>query len=239
MVPRSNSPPRSPDLVSLPVPAAPRSPRAILSRRDIGGGLWLVSLEGAGVSSYRTPGQYTWVEAEGVGGYFVLAQRLGDSEWEIILREGGGAADVLVRARPGDIVQATSALGRGFPCEETRDRALVIAVPTSAIAVARPVAQWRLDRGLAARTTLLLGAKDKSDVPLLDELSAFREGGLEVIICLSRESPASEPGYARGHVQDIAKGLVGERPLFFVAGGTKAESGVRATFPDAEIHSNY
>lgn len=225
--------------MSLPVPEATRTPRTILSRRAVGGELWLVSFEAADASSHRTPGQYTWVEAEGVGGYFVLAQRPGEDAWEIILRAGGGAADVLLRSNPGDVVQATGALGRGFPCEETRERTLVIAVPTSAYAVARPVAQWRVDRGLAKATTLLLGAKDKSDVPLSDELSALRANGLDVIVCLSRESPNGEPGYARGYVQEIAKERLSGAPVFFVAGGTKAESGLRTAFGRSEIYSNY
>lgn len=205
--------------------------------------MWLVAFEaGDGASSHRVPGQYTWLEAEGVGGYFVLANRPGEESWEVIVRGGGGAAEVLMRASTGDPVEATAALGHGFPCEETRDRQLVIAVPTSAVAVARSVLLWRIDRGLAATTTLLLGAKEKSEVPLADELDAFRAQGVRVLVCLSREMPNGEPGFAMGYVQDVAQETLGnESPVFFVAGGTKAETGVRAVFGPrgAEIFSNY
>jgi NAD(P)H-flavin reductase len=229
--------------LSLPVPAAARSRRIVTARNDVGGGLWSIAFSGGDdTKTHRVPGQYTWVEAEGVGGYFVLANRPGNETWEVIVRAGGGAADVLMRMNTGDEIAATAALGRGFPCEETIDRELVIAVPCSAIAVARPVVLWRIDRKVAKKTTLLLGAKDKSEVPLSGELDAFRAEGVDVTVCLSRESPNGTVGFAHGYVQDVALDKVGDRsPVFFVAGGTKAESGVRATFGprEGEIHSNY
>ncbi len=231
------------DSVSIPVPSLPRTQHSVANRRDVGGGLWLVSFGAAEASeTHRIPGQYAWIEVGEVGGYFVLANRAGDPIWDVIVRGGGAAAEVLMRANVGDRISVTVALGRGFPCEETLSRELVIAVPTSAIAVARPIALWRIDHGVAAHTTLLIGARDKTDVPLHQELDEFRAAGVDVIVCLSRNGSMGAPGFEDGYVQEVAlRKFPTDTPVFFVAGGTKAENGVRSTFGarGAEVHSNY
>jgi NAD(P)H-flavin reductase len=226
--------------MTLPAPDLPRFKSRVRSRVDAGGGLFVVSLDASEVhASYTTPGQYAWIDAGAGGGYFVLAGRARDSRWDVIVQRGGDAADALASVEPGYELTITRAIGHGFPCDSMRGKDLCIAVPTSAIAVARAVVLRRIDEGDANRTMLLLGARVRSDVALLEDIESYRKAGVSTTVCLSRESAGGEAGYVGGYVQDVALRLFGPKlPVFFVAGATKVESGIRS-LPGAEVHSNY
>jgi NAD(P)H-flavin reductase len=226
--------------MTLPAPDLPRFPSRVRSRVGGGGGLFVISIDATAVAaSYTTPGQYAWIDAGAGGGYFVLAGRARDALWDVIVQRGGDAADALATAEPGHELRITQAIGHGFPCDSMRGREICVAVPTSAIAVARSVILRRIDEGDAKRTSLLVGARERGDVGLSEELERCREAGVAVTVCLSRERVGSLPGYESGYVQDVARRLFGDRlPVFFVAGATKVETGVRS-LAGAEVHSNY
>ena len=85
-------------------------------------------------------------------------------------------------------------------------------------------------------------ARERAEVPLARELDDFRAAGAEVVICLSREPASGEGGYADGYVQDVARERAGAASVaYFVAGQTRAETGVRALAIalSARVYSNY
>ncbi len=199
----------------------------LVGRRDVGGEMTLFAFDVPGVlrESYATPGQYSYFTLIGEAGYFVLGSREKRSPWEILLRRGGAAADLLIRAPVGTDVAATPALGAGFPVDRARGEDAIVVVTAGAMAAARAVVARRVDDGDAARTRLVVGARAIGSVPLTDEIDAMRAAGVRVRIVLSgAEAPAD---YDRGYVQHVLEHEWSERPWVFVAGAPDMVEGVR------------
>lgn len=187
------------------------SSATLSARRDAGGGLTLVALDvdPALARAYAAPGQYIELRTPRGNGYFVLAGALGESSWELLVRNAGDAADVLVNAPIGTALEVTGPLGDGFPAERAVGRQLVVAVVGSAMAVARPLLARRIAEGSAARTHVYVGARSATDVPLPGEVEAWGSSGVEVVLCLSGkeiEHDRDRLAFARraaGYVQDV------------------------------------
>ena len=203
------------------------------SRRDAGGGLTLVALdvEPPLARAYAAPGQYLELRTPRGNGYFVLAGPLGESTWELLVRNAGDAADVLVNAPIGTTLEINGPLGDGFPAERAAGRQLVVAVVGSALAVARPLVAGRIAEGAAARTHVYVGARSAADIPLPAEVEGWGSAGVEVVLCLSGQDVEHDRGplaFARrvaGYVQDVvARDVEGpnrprlEGALVFAAG---------------------
>lgn len=168
--------------------AQPVSSAILSARRDAGAGLRLVTLTPPldVAQAYRAPGQYIEVRSPNGSGYFALAGEVGAPTWEVLVRSNGDASDALTEAPEGTVFELAGPLGRGFPLERGHDRALVVAVAGSALAVARPVMGDRCALGLAPATTVYIGAKTARDVPLASEVASWARAGARVVLCLSR-----------------------------------------------------
>jgi len=162
---------------------------AVLSaRRDAGGGLLLVALDvdPERASAYTAPGQYVEVTTPAGCGYFVLASPVGKSPWELLVKNAGDAADALFSLPFGSEVEIEGPMGAGFPVAHAESRAVVVAVVGSALAVARPVMDLRIAEGASRSTVLFLGLRAPTDLPIADEVAAWSEQGVNVVLCLSR-----------------------------------------------------
>lgn len=201
----------------------------VTDRRDVGGGMTLFALDvpGALRESYARPGQYAHLTLIGEAGYFVLGNRELHSPWEIVLRRGGGVADLLLSAPIGLEVAASRALGAGFPVESALGHEVFVLVTAGAIAAARPTVKRRIDDGDASRTRLIIGARTLSTVPFEDELATMRRAGVDVRIVLSGEQ-AFTP-YDRGYVQHVLEREWQPHAWIFVAGATAMVTEVKAT----------
>ncbi len=210
-------------------------PSAILSaRHDAGGELLLVSLDvSADVArSYTTPGQYIEVKTASGKGYFVLAGEVGASPWQLLVKNAGGAADALATLPLGSTLELTGPLGAGFSAPDMDSRHLAITVVGSALGVARPLLARRIGSGAAARTHLFLGVRAPTELPIVQELEAWSEQGVHVVLCLSRAELDHHPEIvlqarrAAGYVQTVlVKALdVGDLPhgTLVVAAGPAA-----------------
>lgn len=192
------------------------------ARRDAGGGLVLVECDtpDAVRSTHAHPGQYVRIEAGGESGYFVLASPVGASAWEILTRAGGGVADVLLAMPVGSKISITSAAGPGFGEDSYHGLPVLIVAAGTGLAGARPLVRARIDAGDAVKTRLLLGLRSRADLPLAAEIQAWRQAGVRVVLCLSRETsaPAEDPDVALGYVQDVARrmGRDGYHALFAI-----------------------
>ena len=164
-------------------------PTAILSaRRDAGGGLLLVALDvdpGRG-RAYTTPGQYVEVRTGSAQGFFVLASQVGVTPWELLVKNAGDAADALVSLPLGSQIEVKGPMGAGFAVARVVERSVVVAVVGSALAVARPVLATRIAEGVAGNTFLFLGMRAPTDLPIAEEVEAWSEQGVNVVLCLSR-----------------------------------------------------
>lgn len=188
------------------------------SRRDAGGGLWLVSLEvdAETARAYTAAGQYVEVRTERGNGYFVLASDEGASPFQLLVRPVGDAAAALVGSPLGTRFALSAPLGRGFPLHGARGRAVVVAVVGTALAAARPVLRRRIAEGDAGATHIFVGVRSAADVPLADEVEAWAEQGARVVLCLSRselhhdEDRVPRAERAPGYVQDAVARALGE-----------------------------
>lgn len=183
----------------------------LAARRDAGGGLLLVGIDvdASLARAYAAPGQYIELRTPRGNGYFVLAGALGVSPWELLVRNAGDAADVLVSSPLGTPLDVSAPLGDGFPADRATGRQLVIAVVGSALSVARPLVGRRIDEHAANRTHVYVGARSAAEVPLPEEVEAWAAAGVEVVLCLSRaelEHDRAHLAFARrspGYVQDV------------------------------------
>jgi NAD(P)H-flavin reductase len=164
------------------------SSAVLSSRQDAGGDLILVGLDVSPemAGAYATPGQYVEVKTPAGNGYFVLANDVGASPWELLVKNAGGAADALVTLPTGSVLPVKGPLGAGFSVERMRSRHVVVAVVGSAISVARPVVRQRIRDGAAAITHLFLGLRAPSDLPIAKEIEEWSQQGVSIVLCLSR-----------------------------------------------------
>lgn len=164
-------------------------PSAVLSsRQDADGELFLVALD-VDVEiarAYETPGQYVEVKTASGNGYFVLANDVGTTPWQLLVKNAGGAADALATLPIGSVLPIEGPLGSGFSVDRMRSRHVAVAVVGSAIAVARPVLRQRIDEGAALITHLFLGLRSPRELPIVSEVEEWTERGISVVLCLSR-----------------------------------------------------
>lgn len=190
-------------------------PARLVARADAGGGLSMLTVEtGSDVlGTYTSPGQYVEVRARGETGYFVLANDPGARAWELILRAGGGASDVLLAMGVGGGIEVSAAIGAGFPMDEARGRPVVIALSGTGIAAARPLVHRRIADGDAARTQLLVGVRARGELPIEGQLDGWAAETLRVVVCLSQSDGAPEDArFRRGYVQDVLRQHADLRP---------------------------
>lgn len=150
-------------------------------RNPAGGGLTRIVLAPANgaLASHGVPGQYVEVRADGQTGYFVLSNEPGASPWELVMRAGGGASDVLLVTPVPRTVEVSSAIGSGFPMSDMRGRELLIALGGTGIAAGPPVVRRRIRDGDAPRTRVWIGAR-ADGLPLAGEVEAWQGAGVNV-----------------------------------------------------------
>jgi NAD(P)H-flavin reductase len=217
---------------------------------DAGGGLSVVTVEPAieVAESYASPGQYVEVRANGETGYFVLANEHGASRFDLVMRAGGGASDVLLAMRPGAPIEVSRAIGPGFPLDEVKARPLVIALTGTGIAAGRPLVRPRIAGGDAERTLLLVGARKHSELAMHADLDLWERAGVHVLVCLSQPEVLAgaleadvtprDRRIVRGYVQDVFRNRAGfplEGARVFAVGRSSMVDALRDTAPTLGI----
>ncbi len=238
-------------------------PARLAGRESAGGGLTRVTVEPdpSVLPSYRQPGQYLEMRVRGETGFFVLSSDPGSTAWELVMRAGGGASDVVLAIPVGSRLEVTGALGEGFPVDLAAGRPLVVALNGTGVAAAPPLVRRRVRDGDAAITQVFLGVRARDELPLESELRAWRASGVEVVACLSQ--PGQTPVLAAnvedggrsvgvhfeaGYVQDVVRDRVGPGSLaggrIFAVGTSSMVDALRSRAaeigldPD-RVHTNY
>src|SRR4029077_1756994 len=134
-------------------------PARLVERDDAGGGLVRMTLATARdiTQTHESPGQYVEVRADDQTGFFVLSSEPGAGAWQLVMRAGGGASDVLLSAAAGRDLEVTRALGEGFPMIEARSRPLLIVLGGSGVAAGPSLVRRRVLEGDALCTRVLVG----------------------------------------------------------------------------------
>jgi NAD(P)H-flavin reductase len=191
------------------------NPARLVSLLGVGGGLSQLRIDpGPRVAAtYESPGQYVEVRAEGETGYFVLASEPGDSAWDLVMKSGGGASDVLLRMTAGGALEVTGPIGAGFPMAEVRGRPLVVVLGGVGVAAGRPLVRRRLRDGDAARTWVFVATRRRDESALEDDLEAWARAGVAVTVCLSQGTDADEGGrFVLGRVPDVLRAFAASHP---------------------------
>jgi NAD(P)H-flavin reductase len=172
----------------------------------------IIAVDAALASTYTSPGQYIEVRVDDKTGFFVLANESGALRWELILRAGGGASDVLLTLHPGAPFDVTEAIGTGFPMDEARGRPLVVALVGTGVAAGHPVVARRIVEGDASRTRVLIGIRTGAELPMRRELEAWLLSGVDVLVCMSKGGGSIEGiPFAHGYIQDALRTSGGTR----------------------------
>lgn len=209
--------------------------RAVLIEREpVGGGLERVRLaiDAETAATHTRHGQYVEVSEGEEHGYFVIASSPGEETWDLLVRDGGTMGDRLRSAKMGVTFDVSPAQGKGFPLESAKGHPLILATTGSGIAAVLSAVGARIEQGDARRTFLFYGVRQREDVALGSELEAMRAAGVDVAICLSREH-ATEPGFFKGYVQDVAKARSWnlQTGFIFAAGNDAMIEGMREAAP--------
>lgn len=203
-------------------------PAEVTDRRPAGGGLTRVIVvpSADAAASHGVPGQYVEVRAEGQTGYFVLSSDPGAVSWELVMRAGGGASDVLLVMSLPAVVEVTAAIGDGFPVADLRRRELLVALGGTGIAAGPPVVRRRIRDGDARITRVWVGARG-DDLPLAGEIEAWRAAGVEVSI-------------TSGYVDEAMRGHIAAAPAtpIFAVGAEAMVSALRVLAP-GRVHTNH
>lgn len=218
----------------------------LIARTSVGGGLQRLLVEPPAdlLATHTAHGQYVELRHDGpqhgrvfdaettVGaatrGFFALASPPGAPRWELVVKESGAMADRLASLGIGDPITISTAQGPGFDLEAAAGRPLLLAATGSGIAAVLSAAQARIATREATHTYLLHGIRDGGERTLAEAIATLRDGGLEVVVCLSREDPRF-PQEERGYVQDVAvrRGLRLGGGLAFAAGNPRMIGGLR------------
>jgi NAD(P)H-flavin reductase len=200
----------------------------VTDRKPAGAGLTRIVLVPPAdlATSHDTPGQYVEVRADGQTGYFVLSSDPGSSPWELVLRDGGGASDVLLVMRVPGAVEITAAIGTGFPMRDVRGRELLVALGGTGIAAGPPVVRRRISDGDARLTRVWVGARGEA-LPLAGEIEAWRGAGVHVTVAIGFVDEAM-----RAHIAASP-----EAPIFAV-GADAMVAALRSLAP-GRVHTNH
>jgi NAD(P)H-flavin reductase len=238
-------------------------PARLAGRESSGGGLTRVIVEPdpSLLPTYQQPGQYIEMRVQGETGFFVLSNDPGASAWELVMRAGGGASDVVLAIAVGSPLEVTAALGEGFPLDLAAGHPLVVALNGTGVAAAPPIVRRRIRDGDAVATRVFLGVRAREEVPLEPELREWRASGVDVVVCLSQAAQdpvaaatqepvgrTSEVAFAPGYVQDVVRERVVAGSLgggrVFAVGSSAMVDALRSSAPElgldpGRIHTNY
>jgi NAD(P)H-flavin reductase len=201
----------------------------VTDRKSAGGGLTRIVLVPTAevAASHDTPGQYVEVRADGQTGYFVLSSDPGASPWELVMRDGGGASNVLLVMSVPGAVEVTVAIGSGFPMRDARGRELLVALGGTGVAAGPPVVRRRIGDGDARLTRVWVSARGDA-LPLAEEIEAWRGAGVLVTTV------------ATGFVDEAMRAHISaapEAPIFAV-GADAMVAALRSLAP-GRVHTNH
>jgi NAD(P)H-flavin reductase len=235
-------------------------PATLLGLESAGGGLTRVRVEPASdlYAGYRVPGQYVEMRAGGETGFFVLSGEPGERPWELVMRSGGGASDVVLVMKEGSPIELTSAIGQGFPLQAAGGHPLAVVLNGTGIAAAPPLVRWRVRHGDAARTRLFVGVRGLEELALQAELRRWSAEGVDVVVCHSQPADPAVVApagvhLAQGYVQDVVRARLAAassgRPTLdgghvFAVGSSSMIDGLRALaselgLPEGRVLTNY
>ena len=175
-------------------------------------------------ASHTVAGQYVHLTLDAIARPYALASPPGAGVFEFLLRVPAARAEALALADDGRRVDASVAMGSGFPMEKAQGRPLWLCATGTGIAPLRSVLLAK-PPGPLVDVTLLYGVRSPDDIAFADDLAAFRARGANVVVAVSGPVPPDDlnRGLRRGYVQDhLPDAFDDPRAVAFLVAGSPA-----------------
>ena len=187
------------DLHSLPVVSVDA-----LAARQV-----LLTVDAVGSAVHRghtVPGQYVKLGlfSDDVPRPIALANRPGPARLEFLIKGPDERLARILSLSPGEKVQASAPLGRGFPVEQARGRDVWLFGVGSGVAPLKAVVEHILEhRSAYGEVVLLYGVRTADELCFTGRFGAWLGQGVRVVPVVSRPGDGARAwSGATGHVQD-------------------------------------
>lgn len=151
-------------------------------------------------SSHSKAGQFIKLSVgEHEPAFLAIASAPGAPQMRFLVQVGSPLTQALSELQPGDSVQVSAPMGKGYDLSGLEDKTPLLFATGSGISAVRSVIESRDWSGTGAR--LYYGARSLARMPYQEQFSAWEARGVKVIPVLSREQGDWEG--ERGHIQDV------------------------------------
>lgn len=200
-----------------------------------------------GVPIDFVPGQVAMLQAgEEQPGYFAFASAPEDPDIEVLVKQKGGASNVIYEMKAGETIELVGIVGHGFPLDKEKHRDLVFVAMGTGVAplrsALRHVLKHRRDFG---RLVVLYGARTPDDFCYRDETDAWEDAGVELRQVISRPDGhdwSGPTGYVQSLLDNVLPNL--KAPVALICGSKEMIDQTRERlgkmgFKPEEILTNY
>jgi len=166
----------------------------VVSRRQDTADTWTLELQrSSGDPLAFAPGQFTMLSAAGAGEVPISISGDPDRPERLVhtVRAVGLATEAICASEPGRVLAGRGPFGEPWPVEEVAEGAeVVIAAGGIGLAPLRPAILWLLARrNRYRRLVLLYGGRAPDQLLYADELEAWAERGLEILVTVDSAGP--------------------------------------------------
>jgi NAD(P)H-flavin reductase len=193
------------------------------------------------------PGQVAMLQVAGQHpAYFAFASAPEDPDLEVLVKQKGGASNVIYDLKAGDTVDLVGVVGHGFLLDKEKHRDLVFVAMGTGVAPLRSALRHVLKRKSDfGRLVVLYGARTPDDFCYRDETDAWEDAGVELRQVISRPDGHDWSG-PTGYVQSLLDNVLPQlkSPVALICGSkeiidpTRERLGKMGFEPD-EILTNY
>jgi NAD(P)H-flavin reductase len=193
------------------------------------------------------PGQVAMLKVAGQRpAYFAFASAPEDPDIEVLVKQKGGASDVIYDLKAGDTIELVGIVGHGFPLETKKHRDLVFVAMGTGVAPLRSALRHVLKRKSDfGQLVVLYGARTPDDFCYRDETDAWEDAGVELRQVISRPDGhdwSGPTGYVQSLLDNVLPNL--KSPVALICGSKEMIHQTRERlgkmgFKPNEILTNY
>jgi len=178
--------------------------------------------------------------------YFAFASAPEDDDLEVLVKQKAGASSVLYDMNVGDEIELLGIAGHGFPLDEMKGRDLVFVAMGTGVAPLRSALRHVLKRkDEFGQLVVLYGARTPDDFCYREEISAWKDAGVELRQVISRPDGHDWSG-PTGYVQSLLDNVLPtlSSPVALICGSREMIDQTRDRlgkmgFKPEEILTNY
>ena len=178
--------------------------------------------------------------------YFAFASAPEDPDLEVLVKQKGGASNVIYEMKAGDTIELAGIVGHGFPLEKEKHRDLVFVAMGTGVAPLRSALRHVLKRkNDFGQLVVLYGARTPDDFCYRDETDAWEDAGVELRQVISRPDGhewSGPTGYVQSLLDNVLPNL--KSPVALICGSKEMidqtrERLIKMGFKRNEILTNY